>query len=150
MNARNPATDKIQITDVPMTAPAHCGCCGAVDRPVVDFGLTIDYYGAVLICTACMHDAAIKLGYITREQMDANNVITGQILDNQDKVKRLFEESVSEIERISSDLGNTITNILFSGPVANKKESEGTATDSSQSISGSKSDSPTFPEITFS
>lgn len=48
---------RFKYLDKPAAAPGKCAVCGAVDRPVIDFGFDVDYYGAVYICVECMKAA---------------------------------------------------------------------------------------------
>lgn len=45
----------------PNVAPGKCAVCGAVNKPVVDFGMTLDYYGAVQLCGDCISEAYLLL-----------------------------------------------------------------------------------------
>ena len=60
----NKPTDRFQLTDKPMVSPAKCACCGAPDRAVVDFGMTLQFYGAVLLCVTCLAEAARIIGMV--------------------------------------------------------------------------------------
>lgn len=48
---------RFKYLDKPAALPGKCAVCGAVDKPVIDFGLDVDYFGAVVICTECMKTA---------------------------------------------------------------------------------------------
>ena len=48
---------RFRVTERPMAAPGKCAVCGAVSRPVVDFGMDVDFYGAVLFCFECILSA---------------------------------------------------------------------------------------------
>jgi len=37
--------------------PGKCACCGEIDRDCVDFGRTVDWEGATLLCTVCVAEA---------------------------------------------------------------------------------------------
>lgn len=41
----------------PNVLPGHCAVCGSVERPVIDFGMSLDGYGAVLLCVECLQTA---------------------------------------------------------------------------------------------
>lgn len=52
---------KFQLLDVPLMSPGKCSNCGASKpdgRKYLDFGLTLEYYGVVYICTICLLEAA--------------------------------------------------------------------------------------------
>lgn len=49
---------RFQFLDRPSVLPGKCAVCGSVERPVVDFGMQLDFYGAVLLCVDCIKEAA--------------------------------------------------------------------------------------------
>lgn len=56
---------KYRILAVPDVSPGKCANCGSSKddgRKYVDFGLHVDWYGAVFICGSCLHDIAHKVG----------------------------------------------------------------------------------------
>lgn len=53
---------RFKVLDRPEPAPGHCAVCGSVSKPVVDFDMTVDYYGAILLCVDCVREAFINLG----------------------------------------------------------------------------------------
>lgn len=57
-------SSRFQVLERPTVYPGQCACCGTVDRPVVDFGVEIDFerqgYGALLLCEFCVKQAASK------------------------------------------------------------------------------------------
>lgn len=53
---------RFKYLDKPVTLPGKCAVCGAVNKPVIDFGLDLDYYGTVVICVECMHNAMQVVG----------------------------------------------------------------------------------------
>jgi hypothetical protein len=48
---------RFQYLDRPNVLPGHCAVCGSVERPVIDFGMSLDGYGAVLLCVECLQTA---------------------------------------------------------------------------------------------
>lgn len=65
------------LDDFPQgTAKAACYCCGGgVDRPqgkvrVVDFQQEVEYEGYLMICEACVTEAARLLGMLTTDELD--------------------------------------------------------------------------------
>ena len=64
-------TDRFKLTDIPMVNPAKCACCGAVNRPVVDFDMTIPMYGAVLLCTSCLATGAELIDMVPAVELRA-------------------------------------------------------------------------------
>lgn len=57
-------SSRFQVLERPTVYPGICICCGSVNRPVVNFGVQIDYeregYGALLLCEFCCKQAASK------------------------------------------------------------------------------------------
>lgn len=56
---------KYRILAVPDVNPAKCANCGSAKcdgRNYVDFGLQVDWYGVVYLCTECLKDIAGKAG----------------------------------------------------------------------------------------
>lgn len=49
----------------PLMLPAKCMVCGAVDRPVIDFNFSMDYYGVIYFCESCIGEAARVIGFIS-------------------------------------------------------------------------------------
>lgn len=41
---------RFKYLERPSALPGKCAVCGRVDVPVLDFGLDVDYFGAVVIC----------------------------------------------------------------------------------------------------
>lgn len=41
---------RFKYLERPAALPGKCAVCGRVDVPVLDFGLDVDYFGAVVIC----------------------------------------------------------------------------------------------------
>lgn len=64
---------RFRILDNPNLAPGKCALCGSVGgdgRQFVDFGKTMNWYGAVYFCTFCVAEAAniLGLGNVVSEQ----------------------------------------------------------------------------------
>lgn len=58
---------RIQIMDTPLLAPGVCFVCGTAgldDRKFIDFGKQIEWYGAVYLCSECIKEVAIAIGFI--------------------------------------------------------------------------------------
>lgn len=58
-----PSLSRMQVLDRPYLLPGKCVCCGTVDRPVVDLGMSLDRYGVVYFCEDCIGEAARQFGY---------------------------------------------------------------------------------------
>lgn len=64
-----PLNSRFKLLDRPFVNPGKCAVCGAVDRPVIDFGLNIDFYGAVLLCVSCIREVSSDLGMVELSEM---------------------------------------------------------------------------------
>lgn len=56
---------KYRILAVPDVSPGKCANCGSSKndgRKYVDFGLQVDWYGAVFLCGECLHDVSNAMG----------------------------------------------------------------------------------------
>jgi len=71
-------TSRFQLLPSPVTHPGKCAVCGAVNRPVVDFGANVDFYGALYFCESCLAEAATLIGMIPAETLEGVRVEAGQ------------------------------------------------------------------------
>lgn len=71
-------SSRFKVLERPTLSPGKCAVCGAVDREVVDFGLNVMRYGAVMLCVTCLREAAGRIGMYTPEAFDAESLQTGQ------------------------------------------------------------------------
>jgi hypothetical protein len=55
---------RFKVLDRPNTPPGHCAVCGSVSKPIVDFDMTVDYYGAIMLCVDCIREAFILIGHM--------------------------------------------------------------------------------------
>ena len=97
---------RFQLLPLPVVSPGKCACCGAPDRPVVDFGMTIQFYGAVLLCVTCMTEAAAVIDMVPAvELIAAERVATSS-----------FSEQLTQLgmRTITDDQFESIT-MAFSG-----------------------------------
>ena len=66
---------RFKVTDRPYADPGKCTVCGSVSKPVVDFDMTVDYYGAILLCSDCIREAFILMGALHPESVEPAQVI---------------------------------------------------------------------------
>lgn len=77
-------SNKVQITRTPQVAPHACCNCGfggeQEGRYFIDFGIDIEYYGTILICTECFGEVAALVDYdspaISLKKSDIIGVLT--------------------------------------------------------------------------
>lgn len=88
---------RFHILPVPVAAPGKCSVCGSVERPVVDFGLEVDYYGAVVFCVECLRSAA-----------DLLDMVPGADLRVAQLVQRAHEDEIMKAGEIVNEYAHLI------------------------------------------
>lgn len=76
-------TDRFKLTLTPLVSPGKCACCGAVNRPVVDFDMTIQFYGAVLLCITCLAEASRLIDMVPVVELHTAEQYANQSLSSQ-------------------------------------------------------------------
>ena len=95
-------TSRFKILERPFRSPGKCSCCGAVDRPVVDFGFNLNRYGAVMLCVTCVSEAAERIGMVRPEDHEAEKLQTGQSVEdylNEHNLKVVTNELYDSLAR---------------------------------------------------
>jgi len=88
----NPLQTKFQIVTSTLL-PHKCWACGSEadgTKEFIDFGVSIDYEGAIYICLNCSTEIAHTIGFITSFERD---------------------EALLELEKISSELSEAKDNV---------------------------------------
>ena len=101
------ANSRFQVTTRPMAAPGHCAVCGGVDKPVVDFNLQLEFFGAVLICVSCMR-AAMQIINITlgeSELVQPRPPISPQHVKDLFSYVHIASESAARLSKFMYDIG---------------------------------------------
>lgn len=104
-------SSRFQLVDSP-ALPGKCAVCGysasgesepSDRRRYIDFGMDLDYYGAVVICTTCIEEVATGMGYILPERAD-------EIINESERVK-------SENARLGAavEVVNGLADVLIAG-----------------------------------
>ena len=56
-----------QLVDVPLALPGSCYLCGSGDKPpYIDWGVSIEFHGALYTCSECTGAVASLLGFVPR------------------------------------------------------------------------------------
>lgn len=106
---------RFKVTDRPTVFPGKCAVCGTVERPVVDFGMTLDYYGAVLLCVECLTSAYNTVQLVMGDE-SAPAPAVPHFLD---------EVAINEYVRFASDSINRLSILLdLNGVPASKGNEE--------------------------
>jgi hypothetical protein len=70
---------RFTVYERPEAPPGKCVVCGAVDRPVIDFGVDIEWadtvYGRAYFCVTCIKQAAAKFPDESAEQVYSHPVV---------------------------------------------------------------------------
>lgn len=118
---------KYRILDVPDESPGKCGNCGASKndgRKYIDFGLHVDWYGAVHLCSHCLKDIAAAMGLFEslKEELQKANETNDNVKLLQQQGARLHETVVStfkEFEEFYAQLPSNSQPELVSAPDTN-------------------------------
>lgn len=159
---------RVNLLERPFISPGKCIMCGAVDRPVVDFGANIRNYGAVMFCTTCITElgSAVGLvpeslvintekavGVIVSDFLAAHNLMAvsseyiinlGDSLNNLSAgfVSSMYDFSVQDTEDVSDDsVGNA------SSDTEERSDSDSSSSGSKQPSSGSTQDSSKYSVV---
>lgn len=72
---------RFKLLPRPVAIPGKCVVCGAVDRPVVDTGWSIDYYGVVYFCVFCLTEVAGVIGMVDSKLLEAAEMDSARQFD---------------------------------------------------------------------
>lgn len=108
-------TSRFQLYPSPVAAPGKCAICGAVNRPVVDFGMTIEFYGAVMFCIECMQSAARAVDMVSRVEVEAAEKSLAQSFATQLIERDLVAISHEHYIAITTNLSHLSNAVLSAG-----------------------------------
>jgi len=141
---------RVQVLDNAPVAPGTCILCGSSGgdgRKFVDFGMQIDWIGAIYFCTECFGEVSRAIGYIPVAEFDAINKEIKSVQAAADihayQNKRLMDALgiiFSELGRKPESIDDYIDRVMAS--VAEPSESEGASKISAdgESTTGESSD----------
>lgn len=127
------ASGRFQIQRRPVTSPGKCSVCGSVERPVVDFGLDIEFYGGVLICTECVSSAYslfLAVGLIgdqSEEGAVPHPVVSNQLFVDSSAINeyvRNANDSVSRLGILLDLIGSPLVNAAELSEIAESDAGE--------------------------
>lgn len=132
---------RFQFLPRPAAAPGKCSCCGSVERPVVDFGLDIEIYGAVVLCVLCVGEA-----YNTLREHD------GQYQETQaaSLLNGLDTDAINEYTRTALDTVGRLATVLSTlnlDATSNLQDAEESLGSNDESVSDARNYDEAFPEL---
>ena len=74
-------SSRFRLLDKPTINPGKCAVCGGVETPVIDFGATVQFYGAVMICTTCLAEAARGIGMVPVSEVVDSQKAADQVVN---------------------------------------------------------------------
>lgn len=133
---------KFRWLERPAALPAKCISCGAVDRPVIDFGMSFDRYGAVYFCEDCIGEAARVMGFVKPQEAITQKLrseqSTNDYLSNNDLVavpRGIYDDLNDAIDNLSS----AVAGIVLHLPVEDDADESAPEPDSSSDSAGDDS-----------
>lgn len=87
-----------------LVAPGKCVVCGSISGDFIDFGFTLDFYGAVYFCKDnCFREAAGQLGYVHEDVVNQYASALAEVTQEFDTVydeNRDLRNAMDIIERV--------------------------------------------------
>lgn len=125
------------LLERPLAHPGNCRICGAVDRPVIDFGADDDR-GAVYFCTHCLTEVAKgALNLVDASDLDEARLT---VRDLEAKLNTVGENTRGYIANLRN-LYDDYVHSLNSVPSVDNDENEGSQSEELNERSGEISDS---------
>lgn len=117
-------SSRFRLLDKPTINPGKCAVCGGVETPVIDFGATVQFYGAVMICTTCLAEAARGIGMVpvsevVDSQKAADQVVSEYIETHHLKV--VTEAQYGTIVSAVAGLSSLVADGFFPLPVGDSE-----------------------------
>lgn len=130
---------RFKLLDRPVAIPGKCVVCGAVDRPVVDTGWSIDYYGVVYFCVFCLTEVAEVIGMINGKLLQAAEMNSARQFEDyiqKNELKVITNEQYLLWTGLISDLHADFADSNSHFHVQNSKESTSTEPTTNEDVSG--------------
>lgn len=138
---------RLHILDKPVALPGKCSLCGDTgsdNRKFIDFGLQLDWYGAVYFCSECIKELAQAINYIslTHFESQARELSILQIKYDQLEARNKAVENALRIilgrssDPIDSIVGDVVASVEESDSIVEpNKEHDGGDSKAEQSSS---------------
>lgn len=95
---------RIKVFNRPPSSPGKCAVCGSSNKPVIDIGLDVDFYGVVYFCNECATQIGKAVGMHIHDE-----VITLQ-MEN-----LLVKKNTNTAEALLKDLASHVSSIVNTG-----------------------------------
>jgi hypothetical protein len=102
---------RFKLLDRPAALPGKCAVCGAVDKPVVDIGLDLDFYGVVYFCVECMKAAAEILGMVDGALLTRAELVQRHHHHQLEAAKDITDEYVARFAAVSDEFANRLRSL---------------------------------------
>lgn len=122
---------RFKLLDAPFALPGKCAVCGFAAsgedqtdrRQYLDFGLDIDYYGVVYICTTCLNEVAVGMGYALPEVVDSIREESEQVKADLIRLNTAVE-AINGVAAVLADGGWITSSGNLSGTVVGTEDSD--------------------------
>lgn len=102
---------RFKLMDRPAALPGNCAVCGAVNKPVIDIGLDLEFYGVVYFCVECMRSAAEILGMVDGALLTRAELVQRHHNHQLEAAKDITDEYVARFAAISDEFANRLRDL---------------------------------------
>ena len=106
--------------------PGTCSVCGSNQRDCLDWGITVEYFGAVLICVECCHDLTTvpELNFVSGQavgEMLAENLrLTAREKEMESAIRELRASLVAVADGFHHRIVNSVPDTVAVAPRTEK------------------------------
>ena len=153
---KRPKLTTFRVVDSYLALPGKCIACGSARTPLLDTGISIDFYGAVVFCIECAKEAARAIGYseppvaeevtespLTQEEINDHHVSISAAIDMLSDVRDRFYSLSNFVEDPESETSESATDNRTSKQDGGQ-DADAIVSERSPSVPISTSDVPTF------
>lgn len=109
---------RFKVLERPFASPGKCAVCGSTDRPVVDFGFDLDWYGTVYFCVECLTEVATVVNMVPVSALHIYEGEFEQTLNDHLSSKNLmlvprelFDNAIRSVDILSACSTDTVSGI---------------------------------------
>lgn len=136
---------RFKVLERPFALPGKCAICGAVDKPVIDFGFDLDFYGVVYFCIECVQDAALITGMVPGNKLETARLVQRDLNDQLAAAGEIINEYAQRFNDLHDEFTRRLSGEPSASDVSPAEESGEVSADVSGEASasdGSSNDSP--------